>query len=367
MTKVTIIEPVGGHGGMDFYDYGLAIGLANNNCEVFYSTCNKTNVREIPNIHTLKFFGDIWEKSKFSKLLTFLNGYWKTFRYSKKNNIKIIHFQFFDFFLPNLAVVFFSFLFRFKRILTIHDIDSFKGKNYDFYLKIVCKLVDEIIVHNIESETALLLKGISKAKIHVIPHGNYLPFVNELPYEPSDGKLKILFFGQIKKVKGLQILLDAFKLAFEKNQNIHLTIAGKAWHEDVSQFNDFIKINNLTNNVKTIFEYIPNEEVESYFSSADVVVLPYTKIFQSGVLLLTMSYGRPVLTSNLAAFTGIIEDQKSGFVFVSEDTESLANKILEIEKDRSKMIDVQKNASILIKDKYDWTKIGKSTLNLYLK
>ena len=96
----------------------------------------------------------------------------------------------------------------------------------------------------------------------------------------------------------------------------------------------------------------------SALKSADLVVLPYKRIYQSGVLLLSMSYGRPVLVSNLEAFTEIIEDDVNGFVFKQNSAEDLARKLEYICGNRKQLDLVQSNANQLLVDKFDWIQIG---------
>ena len=57
--KIALVEHVGGHGGMDYYDYGLAYGLGSNNISVSYHTSNETNMRIFDNVHTYYTFGNL--------------------------------------------------------------------------------------------------------------------------------------------------------------------------------------------------------------------------------------------------------------------------------------------------------------------
>ena len=130
-------------------------------------------------------------------------------------------------------------------------------------------------------------------------------------------------------MKGLDILLKAMAKVISTNPNVSLQIAGKVWHDDLLQYQQLIEELGLTEFVKTNFSFIPNEEVDGYFQRADIVVLPYRRIYQSGVLLLAMSYGRAVLASNLPPFAEVVEDGKTGYLFQSEDSDSLAEVILQ--------------------------------------
>mgnify|MGYP006422616885 CR=1 FL=1 len=366
--KVALVDPVGGHGGMDFYDYGLAYGLAENGVEVVYYTSSQTNVGEFQNVDTCLCFQDIWNASNKSiKLLNFLLGYLKAFKSAKSQGIKVVHFQFFDLGLLNFLVMKMAALFRFENILTLHDVSSFKSKQSGKLEKLVLNHFSKIIVHNDLSFQELKEKTSSDSLIKIIPHGNYLPFVEEIPYQPKSSEpLRLLFFGQIKKVKGLKLLLRALAAALKENPNIYLTIAGKPWHEDLKKYGEMIRSPELVNNVTAYFDYIPNEEVSNLFKNTDLVVLPYKKIYQSGVLLLAMSYGRVALTSNLPAFKEVIEDGVTGLLFKKNNSDSLKDQILYVAQHKHELITMRENASDLLKDKFDWKTIGKKTKMIYL-
>ncbi len=363
--KIALIDPVGGKGGMDFYDYGLAQGLASNNCEVFYFTCNQTREIKNNNINTIFFFGEIWNKKKFFKLILLLNGYKKAFKYCKKNKIEIIHFQFFSLKIPNLIALLMCKFFGLKRIVTLHDIDSFRGKERLFLQKKAFSLTQKLIVHNQFSLNEITKKGISKQKVAIIPHGNYIPFVEKVTANEPSRILNLLFFGQIKEVKGLEILLNAFAKAYKENGNIRLTIAGKPWGTSSEKYSKMISNLKIEKVVHTNFSYIPNDEIHLYFQKSDVVVLPYKKIYQSGVLLLSMSYGRVCLCSDLDAFKEIVVDNETGYIFENKNVDSLSKKILEIYKDKSDITRIENNAQELLKKNFGWNNIAIMSIELY--
>ena len=365
MKKIAIIDPIGGKGGMDFYDYGLSIGLSNNDHNVFYFTCNQTDEIKAKNVHTFFTFGEIWNKNKVFKLLFLLNGYRKSFKFCKKNKIEIVHFQFFHLKLQNIVVLQMAKYFDLKRIVTLHDIDCFRGKESSSLQQKAFSLSQKLIVHNEFSFDEIIKKGISEDKVAIIPHGNYIPFVEKVTNKEPSEILNLLFFGQIKEVKGLDILINAFAKSLKENENIRLTIAGKPWGTTAEYFTTLISKLKIEKAVTTNFSYIPNEEIHSYFQNSDVVVLPYKKIYQSGVLLLSMSYGRVCLCSDLDAFKEIVVDNETGYIFENKNVDSLSKKILEICQNKGNIARIENNAQELLKTKFDWNNIAKLTIELY--
>jgi glycosyltransferase involved in cell wall biosynthesis len=118
----------------------------------------------------------------------------------------------------------------------------------------------------------------------------------------------------------------------------------------------------LNERVLSFIRYIENEERELFFKACDCVVLPYRKIFQSGVLLMSMSYEKPVIVSDLEANQEIILHGKNGLLFRSGDAGSLAdcmNQLVE-EKDPGLMV---KAAIKTLKGRFNWEDSAKVIAN----
>lgn len=361
--KVSIVDPVGGHGGMDYYDYGLAQGLGSNNLDVFYYTCDKTHIRFYKNVQTNTVFNNVWEKKSIFKLLAFLNAYLKAFKSAKGNNSELLHFQFFGLGKINLLVLVLAYFFEQKKVVTLHDIESFHKGRSKLVQSLCLKLIDGIIVHNQFSKSEFEKKFKFHGPISIIPHGNYLPFVKMQKLNCNSKKINLLFFGQIKEVKGIDILLDAMQKVVTKSNQYHLTIAGRPWKTDVKHYEMKIKEMGLTNHVTTHFKYIKDKNLDKLFKEASIVVMPYKKIYQSGVLLLSLSYGRTVIASDLPSFKEFISNNKNGFLFKSGNSTSLSNCILKLNHEL--ISNVTKNSKDLILKDYDWFKIGHKTLKFY--
>ena len=363
--KVSLIDPIGGHGGMDYYDYGLAYGLGHNDIIVYYYTCSKTKERFYKNVYTKNVFKNVWKKNKFFKLLFFCSSYLKAFKSSKKEGTEIFHFQFFSLGSLNLLILILAFFFKQKKIITLHDIESFHKSNSKIISRICLKFIDGIIIHNQYSKSEFEKKFSFDRSISIIPHGNYLPFIKTQVLKANSDEINLLFFGQIKEVKGLDILLDAMSIVVNKSTKYKLTIAGRPWKTGTEYYKNKIAELNLSEYVTTHFEYIKDENISELYKDASIIVMPYKKIYQSGVLLLSLSYGRTVITSDLPAFKEIISNGNNGFMFKSGNSLSLANTILQLD---DKLISkVTKNTQALISNKYDWKTIGTATLNFYKK
>jgi D-inositol-3-phosphate glycosyltransferase len=366
---VGVIEPVGGYGGMDYYDYGLAMGLGANDVEVFFYTSLETTVRNFLNVETRIYFKKMWKRHFFIKVFKYLAGHFFAINDVKKKEVEIIHLHFFTFRSIDLLILWFARLRKLKIIVTIHDIDSFYKKANRFIERKCFDYIDGIIVHNQSSFNVLNSKFNVAIPTAIIPHGNYLPFIDVVSKKEikKKDKFTLLFFGQIKKVKGLDILLEALSILNKEGCEVELIIAGKAWKSDLNVYENLIKDLNIGGIVKTDFRYIPDEEVSGFYNQADLVVLPYRKIYQSGVLLLTLSYGKPVLCSDLDPFKEIVTDKENGFLFENENPIDLACKIQELASNSSALDKVSANSNVMIRDKFDWINIGRQTKQFYLE
>lgn len=365
--SVGVIEPVGGHGGMDYYDYGLCYGLAENNVTVKYVTCSETTERHFKNVESFFTFGTVWSGSLLAKSRKYILGYLKAFQIVKKHSVKIIHLHFFFFRSIDLLVLLLAKTFRFTIVATIHDVNAFHKASNSIVESNCYKLINGLIVHNETSRMVLKKKGFLNKPYTIIPHGNYLPFITPINSSSAPSNcFTILFFGQIKQVKGLDVLLNAIAILVKRGyKNIRLIIKGKVYKDDLTRYTLLIKELGIENYVEYEFKYIPDEEVAAIYSQANIVVLPYREIYQSGVLLLTMSYGKPVLCSNLAAFKEFIIHGHNGLLFEAGNSEDLADKICFAMQHQDLLNEMARQANKLIKEELDWVKIGKQTKEFY--
>ena len=257
----------------------------------------------------------------------------------------------------------------------MHDVSSFSNSsNSSIIGKLIYKLTDRIITHNEFSKSEIINENANLSScISIVPHGNYTPFIN-IQYDRAKSKEQLgipsnrrilLFFGMIKKVKGLEVLLSALKGVVKQNPDILLVIAGRVWENNFSTYQKIIDENNLSEYILLHTKFIQHEDVEHYYCASDLVVLPYKKIYQSGVLMMTLSHERPALVSDLAPLQEIISNNENGFLFKTENVSDLTNKLNSILGNEELMEKVRTKGTELINTKYDWTEIGKQTKQAY--
>lgn len=374
--KIAVIEPVGGHGGMDYYDFGLCGGLGSAGLDVVLHTCDETTVPSHADYEVRHSYRDIYAKSPdWIRGLRYLRGSIYAVFSAWRENRQICHFHLFHVGLRQLFNIALAKVSGRRVVITAHDVESFVDKlEVPILSRLTYRLADRVIAHNQISKHELINRiGVSANKIEVIPHGNYLHSLRPLPAQlearESLGISKsvkvILFFGQIKDVKGLDLLLEALPTVLEAHPELLLVIAGKPWKSDFKDYESRIASLGLGANCITHIGYVPDEKVPVYYSAADLVVLPYRRIYQSGVVLMAMSYGRAVLVSDLPGMTEIVTDGQNGLVFRQGDREDLAKKLISGISDYPMLQALAKNGYDHVQRRFDWNLIGKRTRGLY--
>ena len=271
-----------------------------------------------------------------------------------------------------------------KKILyTAHNVNMRERDGRDtlinrMTLKYMYNIVDRIIVHT-ERMKSLLVNDfkVDENKVIVIPFGinNTVPNT-ELSREQARKGLRLkedekilLFFGNIAPYKGLDLAILAINGIKEKYNDLRLVIAGriKECQEYWENIQRLINQHSLNGRIICRTEFIPDEEIELYFKAADILMLPYKFIYQSGPLFLSYNFGLPVIASDVGSFIEDIIEGETGFICRPEDPEDLATKIdLYFKSDLYKNLEANRHKIIkYANEKYSWGKIGEKTYSLY--
>jgi len=143
-------------------------------------------------------------------------------------------------------------------------------------------------------------------------------------------ELILLFFGFIRKYKGLDLLLNAMKIIKNSNfniQNSKLLIAGE-FYEDRKAYDEQIEKLDLQESLILHTDFIPDSEVKYYLCAADVVVQPYKNATQSGVTPLAYHFEKPMIVTNVGGLPSLVPNNKVGLI-AEPNAESIAEKIID--------------------------------------
>jgi len=383
--KVVMVDP----GNLTpYYDYSLCKALAEIGCEVKLVT-SPFLYDVIPDNSNFDlgylFYGILhqrainrlcksaWVRKPF-KVLEYPIDLLLFGRYIEKAKPDILHYQWV--LMPALDCLMFK---RFQAmgiplVYTAHNLLPHEERRW--HRKQYASLygtVDRIIVHSENNRKELLQTfTLDAVKVHVIPQGDFSDFSGEpLIREKAKEMLGIdserqiiLFFGLIKRYKGLEHLLKAFPMVKKHFPGARLLVAGKP-KEDFSPYENLIADLGIVEDVITQLRFIPYKELAAYFCAADVVVLPYLKTYQSAVVFTAYTFGRPVIATATGGLPEAIEEGKSGYVVPPADAQMLAEAICEILSDEARMAQMDDYARHLAKTKYSWPDIARTTLEVY--
>ena len=178
---------------------------------------------------------------------------------------------------------------------------------------------------------------------------------------PQQDKI-ILFFGYIRKYKGLDLLIQAMANETIKNLGIQLIIVGE-FYEDASTYHDLVNALGLQNRISFYSNYIPDGEVKNYVCSADFIIQPYKNATQSGVTPLAYHFEKPMLVTNVGGLADTVPHLKTGIV-VAPNAEEIAKGIETLYELGEKHFIPN---IIEEKKKYSWSQMTEKFLALYQK
>lgn len=350
---------------------------------------NGPHLHNNPRVNFLNLRGDQTPNaSRLNKLLRVARYYLRLLRYAATAKPRVFHvlwnnrFELMD---RTVLMLYYQMLGK-QVVLTAHNVNAGKRDGQDtavnrLSLKIQYGLSDHIFVHTEKMKRELRAEfGVPEGKVTVIPFGinNAVPNTEELTTGQAKQALGLssshkvmLFFGNIAPYKGLEYLIDALAELAMRDANYRLIVAGtiKRCDDYWRKVQAAISRNGARARMIERIEYIPDEAVELYFKAADVLVLPYTHVFQSGVLFLGYSFGLPVIATDVGSLREEILEGRTGFVCRPCDPLSLANAV-----ERYFASDLYQDLAARrqeIRDyanqRYSWATVGQMTKEVYAR
>jgi glycosyltransferase involved in cell wall biosynthesis len=319
------------------------------------------------------------------KMFRVLRYYAKLIRYVATAKPRIFHILWnnkFELFDRTLLMLYYKALG--KRIaLTVHNVNASRRDSRDsslnrLTLRCQYRLTDHIFLHTEKMKSELIEEfGVPPTRITVVPFGinNAVPNTSVNTGDAkkrlglSESEKVILFFGNITPYKGLEYLTATFRHLLGKDQSYRLIIAGKPdncekyWNTVRGE----IEESSQAGRVLLRADFIPEHDIEIYFKAADVLVLPYRHVYQSGVLFLGYSFGLPVLAADVGSLKDDIVEGKTGFIFKPEDPVDLARAIehyfvsdlyAELNSRRQEIKDYAN-------ERHSWEVVGQMTTSVY--
>lgn len=183
--------------------------------------------------------------------------------------------------------------------------------------------------HSVQED---LKQFIKEPKVKFIPHPVYDQFGNKISKKDAIQKLQLspdyhylLFFGFIRKYKGLELLIRALAQPELRSKKIKLIVAGE-FYEDSAPYYELVKQEQLQDSILFFPQFIAAEDVKYYFCAADMVVQPYLSATQSGVTQIAYNFERPMLVTNVGGLPEMVPHNKVGYA-VEPKPEAIASAI----------------------------------------
>jgi D-inositol-3-phosphate glycosyltransferase len=376
-------------GGDKPYALGLADALVSRHISLDFIGSDDLSVPELltnSRINFLNLRRDQRSEARLpEKVLRILSYYAKLILYAVTAEPKLFHILWnnkFEFFDRTLLMLYYKLL-RKRLVFTAHNVNAGKRDLNDSWLnraslKIQYHFSDHVFVHTNGMKNELVKDFcVPKDKVTVIPFGinNTVPTSRLSTAEAKQqlgvdgGDKTILFFGNIAPYKGLEYLVAAFCQLLRTDRSYRLLIVGKR-KGPASYWNEIrraILRAGVGNRVIEKIEYVPDETIELYFKAADVLILPYTHVFQSGVLFLGYSFGLPAIAADVGDLREEIVEGKTGFVFKAKDSSDLARTIRNyfssdlFRELGSRRAEIKAYAN----ETYSWTKVATITTAIY--
>jgi glycosyltransferase involved in cell wall biosynthesis len=376
-------------GGDKPYALGLAKALSSEGILLDFIGSDDLSVPELLNDRRVNFLnlrGDQRpEASLAAKALRVLSYYVRLIRYAATARPKLFHilwhnkFQLFD---RTVLLLYYRLLGK-KITFTAHNVNAGKRDSNDSFvnrlsLKIQYRLSHHIFAHTAKMKSEVVSEFcIPENKVSVIPFGinNTVPNTSLSSAEAkrqlgvSSSDKTVLFFGNIAPYKGLEYLIAAFTEVSKKDGNYRLLIVGKpkGCEDYWKQIQQTIAHSGIRDRVIEKIEYVPDEATELYFKAADVLILPYTHVFQSGVLFLGYSFGLPAIAADVGTLKEEIIESESGYVFKRCDSSDLAKTIRRyfaselFHELRHRRPQIKEYAN----ERYSWDKVAAITKTVY--
>jgi glycosyltransferase involved in cell wall biosynthesis len=206
--------------------------------------------------------------------------------------------------------------------------------------------------------------GTDPARVRVIPHGAFDYLTRQAVEEPLPDELAqvegpvILWFGVLRPYKGVDVLLEAFR----EMRGAELWIVGRPWMP-VAPLKEAAR--RAGGRVRFVERFVTDPEIPAYFRRAEVVVLPYRRIDQSGVLYTALAFGKAMVLSDVGGFGEVGREHGAASLVPPEDPAALREALQGLVDDPAARALLERRAAAAAAGHFSWDEIARSTLELY--
>lgn len=371
MKKIVYVDPQS-YRNLSFYDYSLLKGMVKS--KIFYCCNEQYDAPRLDNVHFLPIFTYRQNMSPIAKIISYLKSLIRLVCILKSEKPDVLHIQWWRQW--HVDYFFLSIYKKYARriVFTAHNLiphdsgENMRSKCAKYYNK-----VDNIIVHDNTTRTELINGfGVDSNKVTVIAHG-ILDF-NVKEHEVKAimtnitekyqlmNKLVFATMGGQSQYKGTDLVRDAFLSSdlLKNNSKVFLIVAGKG--NIVTQ-----QFANMCTNVLVADYSLSDSHFQAIMRLTDVMLLPYRKISQSGVLLTAIHNQIPFAVTPVGGLTDPLEVAPVGWIIEAPTVECVREAMENLVQDSllTKSIKHNQHNWDLVKSKYNWGNISALTEELY--
>ena len=367
--KIMMME-TGGWGGIHYYAHLLGDALADCPVNLVLLTNERYELADRPRR---------FERVQMFRLENYLLTLFKLVRQLLRRRPDVLHIQSVIAPRKDVAVLLICRLLGVRVVMTVHNILPHEVRSFERALfALYYRLADALILHSERNRSQLLkwLPDLNPDRLFVVPFGNYADFrdldlsraeARSLLELPQEGKIA-LFFGAIRPYKGLDLFFQAVKPVRASCREAVFVVAGQVLRGEQADYEAQVAALGVGKEDLIVrFGYLSVADSIAYVCAADLVVLPYREIYQSGVLLFAFSFGRPVLATRVGSFPETVEEGKSGWLVDREDPEGLQQALIRLLQDPAGLELAGAHARQQAETLYGWPDIARKTVEVYTR
>lgn len=227
-----------------------------------------------------------------------------------------------------------------------------------------------VIVHSQHGRDALVGElGVDPGRVHMVPHGALTAYRDVEPVAPAvpDGVPLVVMLGLLRPYKGLDILLEAWPAVRLALPDACLLVAGRVLGDPEGAARLEAMAADGALGVTSDLRFTPTAEFVGSLLRADVVVLPYRRIDQSGVLFAALALGRPIVATRVGGFAEVVEQHGAGVVVPPADSAALAAALIELLRDPARREAMAAASRAAADGPFSWGAIAAATERVYAR
>jgi glycosyltransferase involved in cell wall biosynthesis len=255
------------------------------------------------------------------------------------------------------------------RVLTAHDLLPREAGDRGRAAALrAFRVLDAVVVHSDHGRARLIELGVPESRVVVIPHGAF-DYLASLPANGAidglagdlEGRKVVLCFGLVRPYKGVDVLIEAFA---SSPPEALLLVVGRALVSTDPLRRQASELG-IADRVRFVSRFVADEELAALFRRADLVVLPYREIEQSGVLFTALAFGAPTIASAVGGFVEVGERHGALRLVPPADPVALGDALGELLSDDAARAGLSEAARRAAAGPYSWDTVAERTEELY--